>query len=114
MSLACSRAPLTACMVVFYAQLDRKRVKVLRLKHDKRWKEMWDDASQRTFFYDKNTGEIRWRRPQQLLNLLPRPLCNNCDVTNADFECKDCTEFFCRTCFPQVHFGGRRKHHQFR
>jgi hypothetical protein len=104
---------LCACNVLL-VQMARKRVKVLRIQRDRRWKEMWDDATGRAFFYDKNTGEIRWRRPQQLLNLLPRPTCNNCDELPADFECRPCQEFYCKTCFPQIHFGGKRKTHQFR
>ena len=89
----------------------RRRVWALRQQFERRWKEMWDDATGRPFYHDKNTGEIRWRRPQHLLNQLPKPMCTNCEDNYAAFECKDCVEFFCMTCWPQVHFGGRRKHH---
>jgi hypothetical protein len=89
----------------------RRRVWALRQQFERRWKEMWDDATGRPFYHDKNTGEIRWRRPQHLLNQLPKPTCTNCEEQLAIFECKDCVEFFCITCWPQVHFGGRRKHH---
>ena len=105
---------MTAFLSCSVVQMARKRVKVLRIQRDRRWKEMWDDATGRAFFYDKNTGEIRWRRPQQLLNLLPKPMCSNCEELYADFECSECTEFYCRTCFPQIHFGGKRKQHKFR
>ena len=92
-------------------QRARRLVWALRQQHERRWKEMWDDATGRPFYHDKNTGEVRWRRPQHLLNQLPKPVCSNCDDVIAIFECKDCVEFFCATCWPQVHFGGKRKRH---
>lgn len=135
------------------AQWDRRIAAERRTAYERRWKEMWDDETQRPFYYDKNTGEIRWRRPQHLLNQLPKPVCDNCEVcVPADsppgsgfvpalpggrepltavlaagpfplgawqeaialFECRDCQEFFCVTCWPQIHFGGKRKQHYYR
>jgi hypothetical protein len=101
-------------VVVRPLQLARRRAKTLRQKFEKRWKEMWDHESGRPFYHDKNTGEIRWRRPQHLLNQLPKPVCNNCDEQFAAFECRVCVEFFCASCWPQVHFGGKRKQHEYR
>ncbi|KAJ1452527.1 hypothetical protein M885DRAFT_589059 [Pelagophyceae sp. CCMP2097] len=79
-----------------------------------RWKEMFDDDSQRPFFYDQVTGEIRWRRPQDLLELMKRPICSNCAYFEATLECGDCAEFFCDECHGQIHYGGKRSTHVFR
>jgi hypothetical protein len=79
-----------------------------------RWKELFDEKQGKRFFYNKMTGEIRYRMPQDLLDLIPRPKCDNCGFYEANLECSDCEEVFCRTCFDQVHYGGRRKNHEFR
>ena len=75
---------------------------------------MFDDNQGRVFYYNMNTGEIRWRKPQELLELDPRPQCDNCSVEVAEVECGQCTEFFCAECWDAVHFGGKRKGHKFR
>jgi hypothetical protein len=85
----------------------------LRQKKGK-WKELMDDETQKRFFYNKLTGEIRWRMPQDLLDLIPRPVCDNCERFEAGVECGVCNEFFCHGCWDQVHAGGRRKDHEFR
>jgi hypothetical protein len=85
----------------------------LRQKKGK-WKELMDDDTQKRFFYNKLTGEIRWRMPQDLLDLIPRPVCDNCERFEAGVECGVCNEFFCHACWDQVHAGGRRKDHEFR
>lgn len=79
-----------------------------------KWKELMDDETQKRFFYNKLTGEIRWRMPQDLLDLIPRPVCDNCERFEAGVECGVCNEFFCHACWDQVHAGGRRKDHEFR
>lgn len=79
-----------------------------------RWKEMFDEESQRPFYYNQVSGEIRWRRPQDLLQLLRRPGCSNCEYYDAALECRDCGEFYCHGCWGQVHAGGRRRQHAFR
>lgn len=78
------------------------------------WKEMFDEDSQRPFFYNQLTGEIRWRRPQALLDLMKRPICSNCEYFEAATECATCQEFFCADCWQQVHYGGMRAAHPFR
>ena len=78
------------------------------------WKELFDEEKKRRFFYNKLTGEIRWKMPQDLLDLIPRPKCDNCSFYEAGVECSHCNEFFCSQCWDQVHFGGRRKDHDFR
>ncbi|CAM9343847.1 unnamed protein product [Ectocarpus fasciculatus] len=60
------------------------------------------------------SGEIRWRRPQDFLELLPRPSCGDCCLFEAFSECADCGEFFCSACYRKVHGGGKRLHHEFR
>lgn len=78
------------------------------------WKELFDEEKRKRFFYNKLTGEIRWTIPQDLLDLLPRPKCDNCTFYEAAVECAVCNEFFCSQCWDQVHYGGRRKDHEFR
>jgi hypothetical protein len=85
----------------------------LRLKKGK-WKELFDEEKQARFFYNKITGEIRWRMPQDLLDLIPRPCCDNCSFYEGCVECYICNEVYCTQCFEQVHYGGRRKDHDFR
>ena len=94
----------------------RGRIYVLdqrRLRKGK-WKELYDEEQQKRFFYNKITGEIRWRMPQDLLDLIPRPCCDNCSFYEGQVECFLCNEVFCTQCFEQVHYGGRRKDHEFR
>jgi hypothetical protein len=32
------------------------------------------------FYYNQLTAEVRWRRPQDFLELMPRPVCSNCEA----------------------------------
>ena len=52
--------------------------------------------------------------PQDLLDLIPRPCCDNCSFYEGCVECYVCNEVYCTQCFEQVHYGGRRKDHDFR
>lgn len=88
-------------------------VERLRAKKGK-WKELFDEGKQKRFFYSKLTGEIRWRMPRDLLDLLPRPACDNCSFYEASLECAVCNEMFCSQCWASVHYGGRRKDHEWR
>lgn len=85
----------------------------LREKKGK-WKELMDEETGKRFFYNKLTGEIRWRMPRDLLDLIPRPVCDNCQRFEAGVECGICDEFFCHRCWSSVHSGGKRKDHEFR
>lgn len=85
----------------------------LKLKKGK-WKELFDEQRQRRFFYNKLTGEIRWRMPQDLLDLIPKPFCDNCTQQEAHLECAVCNELYCTNCFEYVHSGGKRRDHDFR
>lgn len=86
---------------------------VLKEKKGK-WKELMDEDKGRRFFYNKLTGEIRWRMPKDLLDLIPRPKCDNCEKFEAGVECAVCDEVFCHTCWENIHHGGRRRDHEFR
>ena len=79
-----------------------------------KWKELFDEKAKKRFFYNKLSGEIRWRMPQDLLDLIPHPHCDNCHHKDATLECSVCNELFCGPCFDSVHAGGRRKEHAFR
>ncbi len=79
-----------------------------------RWKRMWSEEDKRYFFYNQVTGESRWRMPQDLLDLEPKIICDNCEYYEAQVECAACKEFFCFACWDAVHFGGKRKTHDFR
>lgn len=94
----------------------RGRLRFIGVLRDKKgkWKELFDEAKQKRFFYNQLTGEIRWRMPQDLLDLIPRPACDNCSFYEAIVECGVCNEVFCHQCFDQIHHGGRRKDHEFR
>eukprot|EP00949_MAST-11_sp_MAST-11-sp1_P004505 g4505.t1 len=98
----------------FRGKLGRRQFEARQIEVARRWKEMWDAEQERPFYYNMNTGEIRWRKPQELLELDPRPPCNNCGLDEAHVECGDCSEFFCQECWDAVHFGGKRKKHKFR
>ena len=52
--------------------------------------------------------------PQDLLDLEPKIICNNCEYYEAKVECATCNEYFCGQCWDAVHFGGKRKTHDFR
>lgn len=99
---------------IFRGMRGRRRYTQLLKDKKGKWKELFDPEKQRRFFYNKLTGEIRWRIPQDLLDLIPVPVCDNCAFYQAATECAVCNEVYCQQCWDQVHFGGRRKHHQFR
>ena len=54
-----------------------------------RWKEMWSEEEEKKFYYNQISGEIRWRKPQDLLDLMRRPICSNCEFYEARQECGD-------------------------
>lgn len=112
----------------------RKRVLELQKEKENHWKEMWSEADQTYFYYNKvrfhftfqitlycitqtisflskKTKESTWTKPKELLNLDPRPLCSNCEIYDAQLHCNNCREYFCLFCFKAVHFNGKRKTH---
>ncbi|OWZ24607.1 hypothetical protein PHMEG_000284 [Phytophthora megakarya] len=95
----------------------REKYREAQLNKKKRWKEVIRPETGEKFYYNRVTGEVRFRRPQDVLDLLPKPLCENCEsptTSEATMECKDCDEMFCSVCWSNVHSGGRRKFHAFR
>ncbi|EGZ15871.1 hypothetical protein PHYSODRAFT_509241 [Phytophthora sojae] len=78
----------------------RELYREAKLNKKKRWKEIVRPENGEKFYYVM-TGEVRFRRPQDVLDLLPKPLCENCGTVN-------------RECWANVHSGGRRKLHEFR
>lgn len=78
------------------------------------WKQMWSEEDKDYFYYNLTTGESRWGKPQELLDLEPRPICSNCSFWDAQVECSNCDEYFCKACWDAVHYGGKRKTHKFR
>lgn len=107
----------TKIAAVWRGKKDRDRVRSMLLSGGKasRWKQIWSEEYNRYFYYNKFTGESRWRKPQALLDLEPRPRCSNCHgYFEAKVECANCEEFFCYQCWDSVHYGGKRVLHQFR
>eukprot|EP00968_Pinguiococcus_pyrenoidosus_P007801 scaffold529_cov308-Pinguiococcus_pyrenoidosus.AAC.93 len=102
---------ITACVRGFFGRCRAREVAHLR---NGRWKEMLDKEKGLPFYYNQVSGEVRWRKPQALLDLMPKPFCDNCGAVLATTECKDCCEAFCDECWQAVHSGGRRAHHEFR
>lgn len=98
----------------FRAMKGRIRCDVLMKERKGKWKELYDETQRKRYFYNQFTGEIRYRMPQDLLDLIPRPCCDNCCEIEAVLECGICNEVFCQHCFESVHFGGRRKDHAYR
>ncbi len=95
-------------------KIGRDTARNKKLAKKARWKEMWSDAEMRKFYYNQISGEIRYRKPQDLLDLMRRPICSNCEFYEARMECAQCSEFFCNQCWDSVHFGGKRAKHNFR
>lgn len=79
-----------------------------------RWKALFDETHQLPFYYNKDTGETTWQKPQILLDAEPKPICSNCSEYQAELECRDCQEFFCTKCWEFIHRGGKRARHSFR
>jgi len=104
----------TVIASVWRGKLGRSKARGARVAKMQRWKEMWSKEEERPFYYNQLTGETRWRKPQALLDLEPRPVCSNCNYYEAQNECADCVEFFCHQCWGAVHYGGRRAQHKFR
>jgi hypothetical protein len=67
----------------------RQLAAVALREHKGKWKEMWDQDKSRPFYYNQISGEIRWRKPQALLDLMRRPICHNCEFYEALIECQN-------------------------
>ena len=109
-----SSTKIAAC---WRGKLGRDRAKECIVVRAHRWKAMFDEKEQKAFYYNQDTGQTTWTKPQVLLDLEPKPICSNCSAASpllAEVECKDCSEFFCTTCFEFIHRGGRRSRHSFK
>lgn len=95
-------------------KLGRDRAKEFRVMRAHRWKALFCKEREMLFYYNQNTGETVWEKPQCLLDLEPKPICSNCSEYLAEFECRECQEFFCTKCFEFIHHGGKRARHFFR
>ena len=95
-------------------KLGRDLARTLKMKTLTRWKALFDQREQRAFYYNQDTGESTWTKPQILLDAEPKPNCLNCNNDQADFECLECEEYYCSACWNFIHMGGRRKSHLFR
>ncbi|TYZ58252.1 hypothetical protein PybrP1_007929 [[Pythium] brassicae (nom. inval.)] len=83
-----------------------------------RWKQLVDTYNQHgmgfgaPFYYNQVTQQIRWRMPRELLALVARPGCDQCEQReSASVECATCSEYFCDECHEVVHGRGRRRLH---
>ena len=104
----------TTIASAFRGKLGRDRAKGARIAQRQRWKALYDNNHQCAFYYNQDTGETRWEKPQILLDAEPKPTCSNCNEYQGEFECLECEEFFCTHCWEFIHKGGRRAKHSFR
>lgn len=95
-------------------KLGRDLAKEARIIRSQRWKTLFDEKTQMPFYYNLDTGETRWEKPQVLLELEPKPVCCNCFNYQAEMECRECEEFYCTNCFEIIHLGGRRATHHYK
>lgn len=60
------------------------------------WKELYDEGSEKHFFYNQCTGETRWSKPISMTQALKQdsPVCSNCEYFKAHVECANCLEYF--------------------
>ena len=59
-------------------KLGRDKANACKVIRAHRWKALYSESDQREFYYNKDTGETRWEKPQCLLDLEPKPVCSNC------------------------------------
>jgi len=104
----------TKISAAWRGKLGRDMAKLARIIRAQRWKALWSEKDQMAFYYNLDTGETRWEKPQVLLDIEPKPVCCNCSNYQAEMECRECEEFFCTNCFEQIHMGGRRATHNYK
>ena len=95
-------------------KVGRDTAKAARAIRAQRWKALWSEDEMMTFYYNLDTGETRWSKPQVLLDLEPKPVCCNCSSYLAEIECQECEEFYCTPCFQNIHMGGKRRTHNYK
>ena len=104
----------TKVQSVCRGRIGRKLVQAQRIAVAHYWRTIFDSTESRNIYFNINTREVRMRKPQALLDLMPRIKCDNCNFYEATMECEHCTESFCDECWSSVHYGGKRKLHKFR
>jgi hypothetical protein len=94
----------------FRGMLGRKRYWAIVDAKKRKWKQMQDNDG-KPFYYNSTTGEMRRRKPQDLLDLMPRPRCT-CGSCAAVKETRGVFipgEPVCDTCFKRTMFGAKEK-----
>ena len=104
----------TKVQAVMRGRMGRKIAQAQRIAVAHYWRTIFDATETRNIYFNINTREVRMRKPQALLDLMPRIKCDNCNFYLATMECRHCTESFCDECWSSVHYGGKRKKHKFR
>lgn len=104
----------TKISAAWRGKLGRVVAKEARIIRAQRWKALWSEKDQMAFYYNLDTGETRWEKPQVLLDIEPKPVCCNCFNYQAEMECRECEEFFCTNCFEVIHLGGKRSTHHYK
>ncbi len=82
---------------LFRGYQGRKWAHECRIKYMGRWKEMYDDEKGTVFYYNKFDGEVRWRRPHDFLELLPRQICDECDAYEGKWNMNTHISIYCLT-----------------
>lgn len=95
-------------------KVGRDLAKEARIIRAQRWKTLFSEKDQMPFYYNLDTGETRWQKPQILLELDPKPVCCNCFNFLAEIECRECEEDYCTNCFELIHRGGKRRTHHYK
>ncbi|KAK1732437.1 endoplasmic reticulum-Golgi intermediate compartment protein [Skeletonema marinoi] len=104
----------TKISAAWRGKVGRDMAKAARIVRAQRWKTMWSEKDEMTFYYNLDTGETRWEKPQVLLDIEPKPVCCNCFNFQAEMECRECEEFYCTNCFDIIHLGGKRSTHSYK
>ena len=104
----------TKISAAWRGKVGRDMAEAARIVRAQRWKTMWSEEDQMAFYYNLDTGETRWEKPQVLLDIEPKPVCCNCFNYQAEMECRECEEFYCTNCFDIIHLGGKRSTHHYK
>eukprot|EP00984_Skeletonema_dohrnii_P026743 scaffold16135_cov126-Skeletonema_dohrnii-CCMP3373.AAC.3 len=104
----------TKISAAWRGKVGRDMAEAARIVRAQRWKTMWSEKDEMAFYYNLDTGETRWEKPQVLLDIEPKPVCCNCFNYQAEMECRECEEFYCTNCFDIIHLGGKRATHSYK
>lgn len=104
----------TKISAAWRGKVGRDMANEARIIRAHRWKALFSEEDQMPFYYNLDTGETRWEKPQVLLELEPKPVCCNCFNYQAEMECRECEEFYCTNCFDVIHMGPKRRTHHYK